>query len=78
MLFHEGVVTRVTTLLFAVDEHYDDGQDNTDDYACGERKIESEILALVKKVAGKFSEPRYFFSQKEKESQACDDQADKN
>ena len=64
MLFHEGVVTRVTTLLFSVDEHHDDRQDDTDDYACGEWKIESEILAFVKEVTGKFSEPWYFPSQR--------------
>jgi hypothetical protein len=65
-------------LSFAVDEHQDDHEDDTDDYACGEWKIEGEILAFVKEVTGKFSEPRYFPSQQEKESQACDDQADKN
>jgi hypothetical protein len=65
-------------LSFAVDKHQDNREDDTDDYACGEWKIECEILAFVKEVTGNFSNPRYFPSQQEKESQACDDQTDNN
>jgi len=65
-------------LSFAVDKHQDNREDDADDYARGERKIEGEIPAFVKEVTGKFSEPRYFPSQEEKEPQACDDQTDNN
>ena len=65
-------------LSFAVDEHQDDHENDADDYARGKRKIEGEVLALVKEVARKLSKPRYLPSQEEQESQAGDDQADKN
>jgi hypothetical protein len=65
-------------LSFAVDEHHDDREDDADDYACDEGKIEGEVLAFVKEVTGKFSEPRNFPSQEEKESHACDYQTDNN
>jgi hypothetical protein len=78
ILFHKGIAARITALLFAVDEHHDDREDDTDDYACGEWKIEGEVLAFVKEVAGKLSEPRYFPSQEEKQTQACDHQTDNN
>ena len=78
MLHHKGIAARITALLFAVDKHQDDREDDTDDYACGKRKIEGEVLAFVKEVTGKFSEPRYFPSQEEKQTQACNDQANDN
>ena len=65
-------------LSFAVDKHQENREDDADDYARGKWKIEGEILAFVKEVTGKFSEPRYFPSQQEKETQACDDQTDNN
>jgi hypothetical protein len=77
-LFRRGIATRIRALLFAADEHQDNREDDTDDYACGEWKIEGEILAFVIEITGKSPNPRYFRSQEENKSQACDDDSDNN
>ena len=63
----------MTLLLFSVDEHKDDREDDTDDYACGKREIECKILAFIIEVTGKPSDPWYFPSQQDEDTHACDD-----
>jgi hypothetical protein len=62
--------------LFAADEHYNDRKNNADDNACSQGEIEGKMFAFIEEVAGEPSYPRYFPSQQEKHSNACDDKTD--